>query len=131
MSNYLFVYGTLKRSFGHTMHDHLTQHAQYYSDATMRGLMYRVAHYPGVVESDDAAHLVQGELYAITHPQPLFDILDDYEECSFAHPQPHEYVRKLCHVSLPDGRLVQAWVYLYAHDVSFFPLIRSGRFDER
>lgn len=128
-SEYLFVYGTLKRSFNHPMHALLVQHAEYAGSAAMCGRMYRVAHYPGVVRSDDTAHVVQGELYRLTNAETLLGLLDDYEECSPSHSQPHEYVRKTCPVSLRDSQQVQAWVYLYAREVSALPLIASGCFD--
>jgi gamma-glutamylcyclotransferase (GGCT)/AIG2-like uncharacterized protein YtfP len=127
-SEYLFVYGTLKRSFNHPMHAQLVQCAEYVSDATMPGRMYRVAHYPGVIRSDDPAQRVLGELYRVHDAPALFAVLDDYEECSSAHPPPHEYVRERCPVMLPDGHSVTAWVYLYARAVDGLPLIDSGRF---
>lgn len=128
VNEHLFVYGTLKRSFSHPMHALLVQYAEFAGPATLCGRMYRVAHYPGVVASDDSAHIVHGELYVVTQPQALFDILDDYEECSSAHPQPHEYVRKRFPVCLPDGRVLQAWVYLYAREVAGLEFIVSGYF---
>lgn len=91
--------------------------------------MYRVAHYPGVVRSDDPKQIVVGELYRVIEAQALFALLDDYEECSPMHPAPHEYVRSLCPVSLPDGSPLSAWVYLYARDVCSLPFIDSGRFE--
>lgn len=127
-SEYLFVYGTLKRSFNHPMHPHLLRHAQYVDVATLRGLMYRVAHYPGVIESDEAGRVVHGELYRVTDAAALFALLDDYEECSSAHPQPHEYERTTCLVSLSDGSQVPAWVYLYAREVSGLEFITTGCF---
>lgn len=129
MSEHLFVYGTLKRSFSHPMHALLVQHAQFSGPATLCGRMYRVAHYPGVVLSDDPAQVVVGELYRVTDAPALFRALDDYEECTPAHPAPHEYVRAQCPVRLPDGTVLQAWVYLFARDVSVLPVIASGCFD--
>lgn len=126
---HLFVYGTLKRNFNHPMHALLVQYSDYAGPATLCGRMYRVAHYPGVVRSDDPAQVVQGELYRVHDAQALFEALDDYEECSPKHPLPHEYDRALCPVLLPDGSSLSAWVYLYVREVSALPLIASGCFD--
>lgn len=129
MSEHLFVYGTLKRHFSHPMHALLVQYAEFAGPATLCGRMYRVAHYPGVVLSDDPAQEVVGELYRVTDAQALFMALDDYEECSPCHPEPHEYERMTCLVSLPDGGQIRAWVYLYVREISGFSLINSGSFD--
>lgn len=126
MSDYLFVYGTLRR---HLIHDdNLHQHVEFMAEASMRGRLYQLDGYPGAVDSTDFADTVLGELYRIRRATALFAILDDYEECSAKFARPHEYRRQQRQISLADGRQFKAWVYLYNWDVRNLPQIVSGDF---
>lgn len=126
MSDYLFVYGTLRR---HLINNQPLQHnAEFIAEASMRGRLYLLDGYPGAVDSTDFADNVLGELYKVHRPQALFNILDDYEECSARFARPHEYRREQRTVTLTDGRQFTAWVYLYNWDVRHLPQIVSGDF---
>ena len=126
MSDYLFVYGTLRRQL--IQNQQLQHHAEFIAEASMRGRLFLLDGYPGAVDSDDFADNVLGELYRIHKPQPLFAILDHYEECSVKFPKPHEYQRLVREVRLANGQQFKAWVYLYNRDVRHLPQIVSGDF---
>ena len=64
ISDRLFVYGTLMRGFDHPMAKLLAANADFLGDATCRGKLYLVRHYPGLVLSDEANDIVHGELFA-------------------------------------------------------------------
>src|SRR4029078_4068253 len=66
----LFVYGTLRRSAAHPMHALLRETASLLGDARVRGVLYRVAEYPGLV-LDAGAGWVLGELYRLGDPGVL------------------------------------------------------------
>ena len=53
----LFVYGTLMRGFDHPMARLLSANADFLGEATCRGRLYLVKHYPGLVLSDDPADI--------------------------------------------------------------------------
>ena len=125
MSSLLFVYGTLMRE--HSMHRQIAAHADYVDDATFNGRLYRVQHYPGVVDSFAPEDLVHGELYSLHEPAAFVE-LDDYEGCGPGAPQPTEYVRVQRPVMRANGTVVTAWIYLYNHLVEHLPLIPSGKF---
>lgn len=127
MAGYLFVYGTLTQAAGHPMAGHLARHARYAGPATFQGRLYRVAAYPGVVASDDAADQVHGELYELADADVLFAFLDVYEGCAADDPQPHEYVRVQRSVSA-GAKPAKAWIYLYNRPVGKLARIASGRF---
>ena len=127
MSDLLFVYGTLMRAARHPMHRHLAAHADYVGDATFNGRLYRVRHYPGVVDSAAVDDRVHGELYRVRE-SGIFVELDDYEGCGTAVRQPAEFVRMQRPVFRADGTVVTAWIYLYNHPFERRPLIPSGRF---
>lgn len=94
--------------------------------ASCQGRLYLVAHYPGIVASDDPADRVIGEVYRLGE-SALLDALDDYEGCGAGDPPPHEFVRRR-HPVRCGGRAFDAWVYFYTGSVAGLPRIASGDF---
>lgn len=126
--DWLFVYGTLLQSTESMMHQLLTQHAQFVSKAHYRGRLYMVQDYPGVVPSDHPSDKVAGELYALCNPSMILPILDQYEECGPAFPEPTEYIRKRQPITLANGKTAKAWIYLYQWPTENLTRIPSGKF---
>lgn len=122
----LFVYGTLRRSAAHPMHALLRESASLLGDARVRGVLHRVAAYPGLV-LDPAAGWVHGELYRVRALDVLAR-LDEYEGAGPLDPEPHEYRRIRTVVQQTDGQEHEAWVYVYAWPTAGFPIIASGDF---
>jgi gamma-glutamylcyclotransferase (GGCT)/AIG2-like uncharacterized protein YtfP len=127
---YLFIYGTLMRTFAHPMHWVLESYAEFMGEAKVRGRLYEIDDYPGLVVTDKE-FFVEGELYRVHTPEPLFTELDRYEECSPEFPQPHEYLRLMREVFLKEGGTINAWIYCYNHPVDPAKLIASGRYTIR
>jgi gamma-glutamylcyclotransferase (GGCT)/AIG2-like uncharacterized protein YtfP len=124
--NYLFVYGTLMQG-QHPMHDVLSADSQFISHGWILAQLYQIRDYPGVALSDKPEDKVFGELYLLTNPAVLQQ-LDDYEECSAAFPEPHEYRREEVEVFISSAVSYMAWVYVYNHPLDKARLIRSGHF---
>lgn len=126
----LFVYGTLRRSAGHPMHALLRETASPLGPARVRGVLVRVASYPGLV-LDGRAGWVQGELYRLRDPAVL-EPLDAYEGAGPLDPEPREYRRVRARVQRQGGRVdereQEAWVYEYARPIAGLPIIASGDF---
>jgi len=127
-SDRLFVYGTLMRGFDHPMARLLAGHAEFLGEATCRGRLVLVKHYPGLLLSDAPADIVHGELFQLRVPDELLRELDRYEACGEGFPEPTEYLRQLIEVTLPGGAITQAWTYVYNWPVTGLPHIESGRF---
>ena len=130
ISDRLFVYGTLMRGFDHQMAKRLSANADFLGEATCRGRLYLVKHYPGLVLSDDPADIVFGELYRLHAPDALLREFDMYEACGEGFAAPTEYVRKMLRITLGDGATGEAWTYIYNWPVTDLPRIASGRFLE-
>lgn len=128
MSDHLFVFGTLLSGYDHPMARLVSQSADLIGEARCCGRLYLVAHYPGMVLSDDPAEQVFGELYCLRDAQAMLRALDDYEGCGADYPQPNEFVRERVTVKLEEGRIFDAWTYLYNHPIENRPRIVSGRF---
>jgi gamma-glutamylcyclotransferase (GGCT)/AIG2-like uncharacterized protein YtfP len=128
ISDRLFVYGTLMRGYVHPMARLLSANADFLAEATCRGRLYIVKHYPGLVLSDSANEIVHGELYRLRAPQDLLREFDMYEACGEGFPEPTQYVRRMLAVTLADGSASDAWTYIYNWPVEKLTRIESGKF---
>jgi len=124
----LFVYGTLMRGFDHPMAKLLAANADFLGDATCRGKLYLVRHYPGLVLSDNTGDIVYGELFRLRARDELLREFDMYEACGEGFPEPTQYVRQMFSVTLANGSASEAWTYIYNWPVVKLPRIESGRF---
>ena len=122
----LFVYGTLRRNGGSKFHQILNKHTHFIGEGHFQGCLFNVSHYPAVIDSDNPAHLVLGEVYSLNKPGYVFEILDDYEECSAQFSEPHEYKRELRTIHLEQHQTKIAWVYLYNFPTQGLVRIDSG-----
>ena len=127
-SDRLFVYGTLMRGFDHPMARLLSANADFLGEASCRGRLYKVKHYPGLVLSEDARDIVHGELYRLRAPEDLLREFDMYEACGEGFAEPTQYVRRMLALRLADGSAGDAWTYIYNWPVEKLTRIESGRF---
>lgn len=125
-SEYLFVYGSLRRDYSSPARQVLDDHAEFVSEAIFQGKLYKIEWYPGVVPSGNSDDKVIGEVYKINDNEIVLPKLDRYEGCSPADPQPHAFVRKEMRVNLEKGGKITAWIYLYEWPVDDKKQIPSG-----
>lgn len=131
MLDRIFVYGTLMRGFDHPMSKLLSSGADFLGEASCRGRLYRVAHYPGLLHSDNADDIVFGELFRLRNVDELMAALDDYESVGPGYEPPTLYLRETIPVTLGDGTVTDAWTYIYNRPVIEATRIASGRFLSR
>jgi gamma-glutamylcyclotransferase (GGCT)/AIG2-like uncharacterized protein YtfP len=127
-SDLLFVYGTLMRGYAHPMARLLSANADFLGEASCRGRLYKVKHYPGLVLSDEATDVVFGELYRLRAVEDLLREFDMYEACGEGFAEPTQYVRRTLPVTLADGTVSEVWTYIYNWPVVDLARIESGRF---
>ena len=116
----LFVYGTLRRGHGNEFARLLHGASDFVSVGRVRGKLYRIAHYPGLVEASgaDSDSWVAGEIWRPREdPDGLLKRLDDYEG------EPYGRVQRP--VETAAGR-VDCWIYLYLESVAEKAEIISG-----
>jgi gamma-glutamylcyclotransferase (GGCT)/AIG2-like uncharacterized protein YtfP len=128
-SHYLFVYGTLRKECETGAHKEYLGGADFVSPAKIRGQLFMVDYYPGLVLSE-TEHWAAGEIYLLESEAQLHD-LDVYEGCAKKSPRPHEYERRIAEVVLTSGEILQAWAYVYQQDTSTLSTIASGDFLNR
>ncbi|MBO9636632.1 gamma-glutamylcyclotransferase family protein [Siphonobacter aquaeclarae] len=128
---HLFVYGTLRKTAGHSMNRVLEQHAEWLGEATLQGKLYLIDWYPALIRSDHSMEQVKGEVYRLHQPERIFAELDPYEGY-YPHDEDHsDYLRRIEPVRLADGTPLRSWVYLYNLPVLGLTRIPSGDFFQR
>ncbi len=129
----LFVYGTLRREAGKEVHELLRKNGRYQGRGTVRGKLFRLDGYPGLVLSNNAEDTVVGEVYRLDneHIDKTLSELDEYEGMGHSDPPPHEYRRETVSVRM-NGSIVDAWAYVMNRSPEGRPRIQSGDFlDQR
>jgi len=122
----LFVYGTLRRDTQHELFRLLARRARFLGDATVRGKLYDLGDYPGLIYPENGR--VLGEVYAIDRPywRSVIGRLDEYEGCTSSDPEPHEYRREIVRAQLTSGEALPAWAYVLNRDPRNLREIQSG-----
>ena len=129
MSNYLFVYGTLKRRSRHPMARKLADAARYVGAAQIAGRLYDLGHFPGLKEPRTPHDWVQGDLYNIgANLERTLEEMDAYENAESPPPTPYE--REHAAAILADGDEISVWVYWYRGVVREEQFIASGSFEQ-
>jgi gamma-glutamylcyclotransferase (GGCT)/AIG2-like uncharacterized protein YtfP len=74
-----FVYGSLRKGGGNDMYHFLAAKSTYLGMARVRGILYQLGDYPGLVLEDSADVWAVRELFALTDADQTFTALDAYE----------------------------------------------------
>jgi pyruvate carboxylase len=125
----LFVYGTLRRSYGHPLHDLLSNQFQFIGRGSVHGELFDIGNYPGIIVSKKVKSRVLGEVYRARDKSTIVSILkilDDYEGYDESHPVDCEYVRKRKMVKLGNGKKCLCWLYEYNKPISNKASIAGG-----
>lgn len=124
----LFVYGTLRPGARSPMTRFLKAHGVLVGRARYQGRLYRIAHYPGAVASNDPRDMVIGDVFRLRDPALVLKRLDIHEGCGPAARRPAEYRREIVTVKLDETGPAEARTYLYNWPVKLTSQIRSGDF---
>jgi gamma-glutamylcyclotransferase (GGCT)/AIG2-like uncharacterized protein YtfP len=127
----MFVYGTLMSTaggaYGQAARSRLKREAPERQAAVIRGRLFELGRYPGLIDSAEARDDVHGQLLELTDPAATMTWLDEYEAISTDPEADNEYARVVRSVRLSDGTAVTAWVYLYQKPVTGLIRVASGR----
>lgn len=95
----------------------LHRHTRYLGAGTVRGCLYGVDWYPGLVLSDAADERVRGDVVEIAPARAarLLAQLDEYEGEAFQ--------RRVVEVTMADETRVSAFAYTYAASVAGLPRV--------
>lgn len=124
MTQYLFVYGTLRRASPHPLAKFLAERACFVSEGSVAGRLYNLGRYPGMTEATGDDERVVGDVYALTDVEVTMRELDRYEGAE--SPWPSYFERGFAQVALAAGTTMTAMVYLFRGDVAETQRIASG-----
>ena len=109
----------------------LLRQARLIGEASIRGRLYDLGSYPGLVESADAQHKSTARLFALNSPAAALKWLDAYEGIVPGTHDQSDYERVERPVRLASGQEITAWVYIYRKDVRHLQAIPEGRWAAR
>jgi gamma-glutamylcyclotransferase (GGCT)/AIG2-like uncharacterized protein YtfP len=127
MNPHLFVYGSLLAKARRPMGQRLGREARQVGEGSLPGRLYKIAWYPGLVETAGEGERVHGEVYALHDPVRSLRWLDAYEGLDATGADQGEYVRRERPVLLVSGAAICCWVYLYRGDVLGLSALSGGR----
>jgi gamma-glutamylcyclotransferase (GGCT)/AIG2-like uncharacterized protein YtfP len=104
MTDYLFVYGTLRRRYDLKLKDKVKAGWKYVGQAKIGAALYDIGKYPGAVK-DRSGREVIGDVFQVHDPAHVFKVLDAYEG--------KEFVRRKGKVSMRRGDTLTTWIYYY------------------
>lgn len=110
------------------MFEVLREHGTPRGPARVRGRLYVVDWYPGLV-LDASAGWVIGEVWTSLSAE-AWVVLDFYEGCSAEDPQPHEFMRREATVEAAEGEL-RAELYEFKRAVDKLEQVPGGDWLER
>ena len=128
MSERLFVYGTLRRGLAPSALADLVAGFDWEGEASVRGRLYDLGAYPGVVLEPAGEELVHGEIASVDADPPLWELLDGYEGVDPADPHAGLFRRVRCQAHLAGGERRCVWIYEYARDPGAARLLPDGRY---
>ncbi len=126
-SDYLYVYGTLMQPFDTAMNRFLKANSRFRGTATVRGRLYDLGRYPGLVPDEATGRPVTGHLYQLRNPAKVLAVLDHYEGYDPVRPAAGEYRRERIRLTI-EGEVLECWVYLYNADPDRLPEITSENY---
>jgi gamma-glutamylcyclotransferase (GGCT)/AIG2-like uncharacterized protein YtfP len=128
---YLFVYGTLRRkpsprtkhSLLNAAHQRFLVHAKYCDEASVKGYLYSLGEYPGLILDENSMHQIKGEIFQIEESD--LQKLDEYEEIDPLSTS-NEYQRIQTEITADSGERFLAWVYILNDGDRKREIIQSG-----
>jgi len=121
----LFVYGTLRRGCATPWARRLARESSWLGEAHVRGRLYRIDGYPGLVVTETGG-TVRGDLLRLNDPAETLAWLDAYEETGPAFPEPWEYRRVAAPVHQGGRGERRAWTYVYDWPVTELQPLADG-----
>jgi gamma-glutamylcyclotransferase (GGCT)/AIG2-like uncharacterized protein YtfP len=108
----LFVYGTLLPGKESPLKDYILEACEIVGEGWIQGKLITLEGYPGLIETSDSRHNVNGVILKLRDPSDNLKVIDNYEEIGPNYPVPQEYIRVKRKVHTSGGIKI-CWVYIY------------------
>lgn len=129
-TEYLFVYGTLRKDIEGGMSRLLDGLAEFVCRGTILGRLYYQGEFPGALQSDKPGERVRGEVYRLDEVYSSLEVIDEYEGCHPAGDGVPLFRRERTTVYMDNGGKLRAWIYFYNFPVEGLEAIPSGDYLE-
>ena len=94
---------------------------------SVRGILYDLGSYPGVVLDEKSGGLVRGSVFELPRDDPsLLTRIDAYEGFDQSDCERSLFIRKRSVVQLTDRTVLPCWVYTYNRSISGAALVPDG-----
>ncbi len=113
MATDLFVYGTLHPDRAPAEIARVVKRLRLLGTGTIRGKLYELGEYPGVVVHPSHRDKVPGFIFALPEDRDTLSQLDDYEGFRPTDPANSLFIRAKRTVTFAEGHRRRCWVYLY------------------
>lgn len=128
VTDLIFFYGTLMRGFERHGRARLDDRLTLVGRGSIAAALFDLGLYPAAIPATDSR--VWGEVHEMREPEQVLPALDELEGHRAEDPVTSLYVREVVPVTLDDGRVVRAWVYLYNAPIGRAARIESGDYLE-
>lgn len=128
---YLFVYGTLMKSFTENPFKLLLEkNTQFVGEAFTYGKLFLVDYYPGLIYNNPHEnHKVYGEIVSFNRSLDFLASLDEYEDFNPKNISNSLYIRELKECFLLDyTKSFNCHTYIYNKKVDNLNFLTNGRF---
>jgi gamma-glutamylcyclotransferase (GGCT)/AIG2-like uncharacterized protein YtfP len=129
LTDYLFVYGTLRSSVVPAPLQSLLGPLTRLGRATTSGVLYDLGRYPAAVFGGELE--IVGEVLELPADAGILAALDEYEGFEPDDPQGSLYLRVRRQVTLSDGQSLDCWAYAFNGDVTGHAAIPGGDYLRR
>jgi len=128
---YIFVYGTLMKSFAENPFRLLLEkNTKYVGEAFTYGKLFLVDYYPGLIYNNPHEnHKVYGEIVSFNRSLDFLAYLDEYEDFNPNNISNSLYIREIkeCFL-LENNELFNCHTYIYNKKVDNLNFLTNGRF---
>ncbi len=125
MSQYLFVYGTLRPGCAAAEIATAVAKLRAVDDGFVRGVLYDLGGYPGAVPDARAKSRIAGTVMELPEDENVLARLDTYEGFDPRAPETSEFVRVRQTVEMNDGRMMDCWIYRYNREPRDAPIVKN------
>jgi gamma-glutamylcyclotransferase (GGCT)/AIG2-like uncharacterized protein YtfP len=113
MAMRLFVYGTLHPERAPVEIAEVARRLRSLGKARVRGALYDLGEYPGVVMGPQDRGVVQGEVFLLPEDDDTLARMDAYEGFDVGDLAGSLFVRREVRARMEDGAELVCWIYLY------------------
>jgi gamma-glutamylcyclotransferase (GGCT)/AIG2-like uncharacterized protein YtfP len=113
MSEYLFVYGTLRPGQAPEEIAPTVARLRAVGKGFVYGTLDDLGAYPGAILDPTSAEKVFGSVFELPNDPSVLQQLDAYEEFDSAALEESLFLRTQCVVELESGGTLQCWIYVY------------------